>query len=184
MATSKKPQKATHKKGKSVVVGDERKEKPVRKKSDKDKDKKRQSKNRANLESELGKNIPLRLKPELEKRLQKLCKLHERDIKEKTRSYSKMISDLINFYYIESMLKYESEELNKFYDTYVQLWGSAIRESLNNAEIADLFNKEGFLRSCDKKNGGYFFKNNGWTEKNVETHKDLERIITVIQSFE
>ncbi|KFK92928.1 MULTISPECIES: hypothetical protein [unclassified Serratia (in: enterobacteria)] len=181
MATKKKPQKATQAReklaDKEMAIAKEKKRK-------READKERQAETRRNLQEALGKNIPLRLHSKPEKRLQELCKLHGRDIKEKTRSYSQMISDLINFYYIESILKYENEELNKFYDTYVQLWGYTIRESLSNEEIADSFNKEGFLRSCKGKNGGYFFKNNGWTAKNVETHKDLERIITVIESFE
>ncbi|MBC3228662.1 hypothetical protein [Serratia fonticola] len=160
------------------------KEKTVTKEEIREADRKRQAKNRLYLDETLGKNAPLRLKPELEERLLKLCKLHGKNTNEKTRSYSQMISYTINCAYIESILKYESEELNDFYDTYIHLWECAIRDGLSNDEIANLFNKEGFLRSCKGKSGRYFFKNNGWTAENVETHKDLERIITVIQSFE
>lgn len=179
MATKKKPQKATQAQEKAADQ-----KKTLAEEKAREADRKRKAKSRLNLDETLGKNIPLRLKPELEKRFLKLCKLHGRIIKgKKTLPYSQMFSDLINYCYIDTMLKYETEESKEFYDTYSYIWDCAINEKLDDEVIAKNLNNGQYRKPAHYKSGRSALTSYEWTAEDVEKYRSLDKIIATIKKL-
>ena len=153
---------------------------------EKELDRLRQKKRRELLTQKHGKIVPVHMKEETLNRLEKIfCKVTQsRNQNGEAEKRSTAITELINQYYIDNILRRQHATSEETYEIYNLIWQANVEGKPASVIIRELNGDSRRIPFLDEESGKIMFDDGEWVSKDIDTFSDTGKVIEMIESNE
>jgi hypothetical protein len=140
----------------------------------------RQADRRKKLEKDIGPSVALNMSLRNKKRLDQAVEKLTGSYRPGTSERSLFIAKLVNWFYIDHVMKRSGKIAEYIYEKYCEIWELQVTEEMKDKDIVVLMNKNDYLVPTRNKEGSISLEKREWQEEDVSLYRSAEKVGVLI----